>query len=80
MFLLTQASPLIWFSLDGDRTSGNHIQIHLVSFPSSFEINSYEGGDSPCFPISYTKKKGGKKKMKNLSSKKKKRGGKNNNN
>ena len=78
MFLLTQESPLIWFSSDGDRASGNHIQIHLVSFPSFFEINSYEGGDSPCFPISYTKKRGGKKKMKNLSSKKKR--GNNNNN
>ena len=57
MFLLTQASSLIWFSSDGDRTSDNHIQIHLVSFPSFFEINSYEGGDSPYFPISFTKKK-----------------------
>ena len=57
MFLLTQASPLIWFSSDGDRTSGNHIQTHLVSFPSFFEINSYEGGDSSCFPIYYTKKR-----------------------
>ena len=72
MFLLTQASLLIWFSSDGDRTSGNHIQIHLVSFPSFFEINSYEGVDSPYFPISYTKK-GGKKENEKFKLKKKKR-------
>ena len=71
MFLLTQASPLIWFSSDGDRTSGNHTQIHLVSFPSFFEINSYEGEDSTYFPISLKKKKKEAKKMKNLSLRKK---------
>ena len=69
MFLLTQASPLIWFSSDGDRTSGNHIQIYLVSFPSFFEINSYEGETVLIFQLPKNKRR--QKKMKNLNLKKK---------
>ena len=68
MFLLTQASPLIWFSLDGDKTSDNHTEIHLVLFPNFLEINSYQEKDDPYFPI-FKKKRG--KEIENLSLKNK---------
>ena len=58
MFLLTQASPLIWFSLDGDKTSDNRTEICLVSFPSFLEINSYQEKDDPYFPIFKKQKEG----------------------
>ena len=64
MFLLTQASPLIWFSLDGDKTSDNHTEIHLVSFPSFLEINSYQGKKKTDPYFSIFKKQGGAKKLK----------------
>ena len=51
MFLLTQASLLIWFFSDGDKTSDNRTEIHLVSFPSFLEINSCQEEEDPYFPI-----------------------------
>ena len=51
ILLLTQASPLTWFFLDGDKTSDNYTQIHPVLFPSFLEINSYQEKDNPYFPI-----------------------------
>ena len=73
MFLLTQASPLIWFSLDGDKTSDNRTEICLVAFPSFLEINSYQNNKKQSL-FSNFQKKGGAKKLKIL----KKRRGNNN--